>query len=107
MSHGNDDVEQGFSASARILTNDRSSMCERTLDALMVVKGTLKAFGNEPHLVPIPKELITMANKAYASYKQYLDDQKRKKEKEKEETLKEIARKEEAKKTKQEMLDLL
>lgn len=50
MSHGNADVERRFSVSRWALTEDKASTCERTLNAILVIKDTLKAFGNKPDI---------------------------------------------------------
>lgn len=82
VSHGNADVERGFSTSSRILTDDRASMSERTLNALVTVKSALKLYKNKPHLVPITKELLAMSHSAYSHYKMFLEEEKRKKQEE-------------------------
>lgn len=105
-SHGNADVERGFSASGRILTENRASMSERTLNAFMTVKSAMRTFGKQPHLVPISKELLMMAHKAYANYKQYLEDERRKKAAEADEKLKEQERKDAEKQTLKQMNNL-
>ena len=84
LSHGQGDVERGFSESGRTLTPDRASMSEITLDAYMVVKNALRRFDNKPHLVPLTKHLIMSAEGAHAKYCAYLEDAKKKKEKERE-----------------------
>lgn len=93
--HGSADVERSFSASGRMLTEDRASMNERTLNSLLTIKDTLKHYNNKPHLILIPKELITMARGAYNHYQNYLNKQeeiKMQNEKyNKEEKLKKIA----------------
>ena len=80
--HGQGDVERGFSESGRTLTPDRASMKERTLDAYMITKNALRKFNNQPHLVPITKELVVSVEGARAKYETYLDAEKKKKEKE-------------------------
>lgn len=106
VSHGNADVERGFSTSGRILSDDRASMSERTLDALMTIKGALRSYDNRPHLVPITKNLLMMAHRAYQSYKLYLDDEKRKKEEKQAEKLREDERQAEEEKSKQQITEL-
>lgn len=90
VSHGNADVERGFSTSSRILTDDRASMSERTLNALITVKSALKLYENKPHLVPITRELLAMSHSAYNHYKLYLEEEKRKKEEDKKRRQREI-----------------
>lgn len=103
VSHGNSDVERGFSGSARVLTDDRASMSERTLNAVMTVKSALKLYDNKAHLVPIDKELLSLAHKAYQSYKIYLEDEKKKKEEEANRKQKEQERKAEEERSKKEL----
>lgn len=81
LSHGNAELERGFSDSARYLTDEKASMNERTLNAAMTVKSSMKTYFNKPQLVPPSKELLNLSRNAYASYKAYLEDErKRKKE---------------------------
>ncbi|CAI6374585.1 unnamed protein product [Macrosiphum euphorbiae] len=75
--HGSADIERSFSCSGRILTEDRVSMCERTLNAILYSKDALKHYNNKLHLVLITKELINMARGAYLHYKDYLEDKKK------------------------------
>lgn len=105
-SHGNADVERGFSTSGRILTDDRASMSERTLNAFMTVKSALRSFANAPHLIPIPKDLLLMAHKAYANYKIYLEEEKQKKAAKEKEKLEEKEKREAEEQSKKQMEDL-
>lgn len=82
LSHGNAEVESGFSSSGRTLTDDRASMSERTLSSIMTVKSILKLYKNKPELIPITKELLTYARSAYRHYENYLAEQKCIREKE-------------------------
>lgn len=82
LSHGNAEVERGFSSSGLVLTDDKASMSERTLSSIMTVKSVLKLYANKPELVPITKELLMFARTAYRSYENYLTEQKQIKEKE-------------------------
>ncbi|KYN24381.1 hypothetical protein ALC57_04018 [Trachymyrmex cornetzi] len=82
LSHGNADVERGFSTSALILTDNRASMSEKTLNSYMIVKYALKMYNNLPQ----------------KKYDEYLEE-KRKKEKQEHETrVNEEIKKEEEKK---------
>lgn len=82
LSHGNAEIERGFSRSARILTEDRSSMSVRVLNARMNIASGLKRYDNKPHLVPITEELLKAARMAYKSYESYLSSQRQKAEEE-------------------------
>lgn len=80
VSHGNSDVERGFSTSVRILTEDRSLLSERTLNAVLVVKSALKMYDNKPHLVPVTREMLNLARCAHQKYCTYLEEEKAKKD---------------------------
>lgn len=77
LSHGSADVERGFSTSGRVLTEDRASMSERTLNAILGVKDVLKQWDNKPHYVPITKQLLGLAKVARQRYRNYLEEEKR------------------------------
>lgn len=83
LSHGNAEVERGFSKSGRIMTDTRASMSARTLSAHLTVTDTLKYYGNKPELVPITEDLLRYAHSAYKSYNSYLQCKTERKEKEK------------------------
>jgi len=57
LSHGNTDVEQGFSTSALNLIDNKASISEETLNSHMIVKCALK--NNFPHTVSIIKKFLT------------------------------------------------
>lgn len=59
------------------MTDDKSSMSERTLNSIMTIKSALKAYKNKPELVPISKELLALARSAYKHYEIYLNEQKK------------------------------
>lgn len=95
LSHGNADVERGFSTSALILTDNRASMSEKTLNSYMIVKSALKKYNNLPHTVFITKELLNLARIAHKKYDEYLEEKRKTKEQEHQITEKEEARKKE------------
>lgn len=74
--HGSADVERNFSISGKMLTDERACMNERTLNALLITKDSLKHYENKPHLVLMTKKLITMAKGAHKHYQNYLEEQK-------------------------------
>jgi hypothetical protein len=80
LSHGQADVERDFSVSRRIVTYDRTSMKERTLNAYMNVKSALRTYDNKPHLVYISKDLLANTRCANQKYKAYLENERIKKE---------------------------
>ena len=64
----------------------------------MLIKDTLKIFGNKPELVPMTSKLIAMGQSAHKHYTMYLEEQKRlkeEKEKQKEEEIRLATEKEE------------
>lgn len=78
LSHGNADVERGFSTSARILTKDRSSMSEKTLNSVLLVADAIKCcYNNKPESIEITPELYKLAKNAHSSYELYLEENKR------------------------------
>ncbi|XP_067136817.1 uncharacterized protein [Centruroides vittatus] len=83
LSHGNADVERGFSISRRALPPDRASMSERMLNSLLIVKEGLNMYDQSPHLVPITKDLLKLAASAHRNYQEQLENEKKLKEEEK------------------------
>ncbi|CAF3042103.1 unnamed protein product [Rotaria sp. Silwood2] len=47
ITHGNADVERGFSINSNILTENRSSLSESSINGLRLVYDAVKVFGNE------------------------------------------------------------
>ncbi|XP_043465120.1 uncharacterized protein LOC122500314 [Leptopilina heterotoma] len=76
LTHGNADVERGFSLSSRVLTEDKSNMSERTLNAKLYIIDALKKYDKMVYKVPITSNLIKLAQGAYKSYQLYLEKQK-------------------------------
>lgn len=74
LTHGSADVERGFSTSGDVLTDDKTLMTERTLNAKLNTKCGLKMFyGNSPISVPIDKDFIKSARYAYQNYSLYME----------------------------------
>ncbi len=81
MPHGSGDIERGFSQSSLILTESTPQMNERTLNARLNVKYGLKLFfKNDLENMPIDKELISLAQRAYRNYCFYMDEKRRQEE---------------------------
>jgi hypothetical protein len=76
LSHGNTDLERGFSRSGLILTDHKSRMSLRTLNARQHVVAGIKKFG-KPELVPITKELLLQCSRAKQNYENYLLEEKK------------------------------
>lgn len=87
LSHGNSDVERGFSHSALVLDEKKSNLAERTLNARLNTHTALKMYDMLPENVPITDELIKLALQANKSYKLYLENEKIKKKMEEEAVL--------------------
>lgn len=84
LSHGNAQVERGFSQSGNIMTDERSSTSERTLNSIITVKNCIHYMHeNKIENVVITKDLMSLARTAHIRYKQYCEEQKLIKEKEK------------------------
>jgi hypothetical protein len=79
LSHGSADVERGFSTSKRILTDDKTGLLCRTLNARLNIIDGLAMYENRPEFVPISKKLIQMATLAHKSYQGYLENERAKK----------------------------
>lgn len=94
MTHGSADIERGFSTSGDVLTDDKTEMTERTLNARLNSKCGLQLFfGNSPLLVPIDNNFIKSGRYAYQNYSIYMEKRKEEeKEKQKEEELNEQRR---------------
>ena len=61
----------------QLLSEDKSSMTERTLNAKLAITYTLKKYEQMVYRVPIVPELHNLAQGAYRSYQAYLEEQKR------------------------------
>lgn len=76
LTHGNADVERGFSISSKILTPEKSRMTEKTLNAKLYITDGLKKHDKLVYKVPITADLIKLAQGAYSSYKLYLEKER-------------------------------
>lgn len=91
ISHGQADVERGFSESGLILTDDKTNLGIRTLNARLNIKFALKLYYNNNHnLVDVDKNFINSARQAHKNYMMYLEDCKRKKKRPKKDNRKQI-----------------
>lgn len=95
LSHGNAEVERGFSQSIRIMTKDRNAMSEKTMNSILVVLDALNhVYHNRIEEIPIREELLILARNAHSSYESYLSEKKKQDELEADE----LRRKEEERK---------
>ena len=76
LSHGNADVERGFSKSGCILTDVNTAVSVKMLNARLSVCDGMLAYDRKPHLVPVIRQLLTLAHQTHASYKTYLERKK-------------------------------
>jgi hypothetical protein len=72
MSHSNAVPERGFSINNSMLGKESLSLGEKTIVSLRVVKDAVRIFGCVTK-VPITRDLISAAKKAYSEYQLYLD----------------------------------
>lgn len=81
LSHGSADVERGFSLSARILTSDRNSLNEKSMNSIFLVKDAIhKIYDGKVENIEITPELYLLAKNARGSYEAYLEERRREKE---------------------------
>ena len=71
------DIEKNFSISIRVLTDDKSRMMERTLNAKLNIKTGLKYFNGKPEMVPMIKDLIISARFAHSKHQEYSEEKKK------------------------------
>lgn len=98
VSHGNSDVERGFSKSGKVLTADRAQMDENTLNCMLLVSSAIKIlYSNDLKNVVIGKEILRLASLAYRAYESFLEQKKNEEkqkaiqdEKDKEDKIKEL-----------------
>ncbi|KAJ8884680.1 hypothetical protein PR048_016538 [Dryococelus australis] len=95
LSYGNADIERWFSVSGKVLTDERVSMSERTLNAVLSVKDALKQYKQ--------KNLLSMARAAHRGFDKYLDEQIRQRDLEVNRKIKEEKIKVKQAKSKQEL----
>lgn len=98
LPHGNGEVERGFSESSLQMTDDKSNMGERMLNAKLTISDAIKKYENLIYKIPVTKDMIKFGRSAYRSYQNYLDERKRKEEMERAQELLSAAEKEKEKK---------
>lgn len=67
LSHGNAAPERGFSINNSLLSKERLALGEQTICAERVVKEAVRLFGSVTN-IPMTKELIASARRAYTEY---------------------------------------
>lgn len=102
LSHGNSDIERGFSVSGDILDEGNTQMAVELLNAILNIKSGMKLYDSKPHKFTVSRELIRMARQASCSYKVECIEKRKVREAKKEEEKKLKRRKiEEAKEKKE------
>lgn len=71
LAHSNADTERSLSVNKRMLTTERMSLSEETINGLRHVKDGVKACGGQPYCVPITRKLISACKNANARYEDY------------------------------------
>ncbi|CAF3609869.1 unnamed protein product [Rotaria socialis] len=67
--HGNADVERGYSENAALITDDRSSLSDISINGLRATKDAVKFYGQgKVHKVPICKGLLDNVEKPHSRY---------------------------------------
>jgi hypothetical protein len=77
LSHGNSDVERGFSENSYIVTEDRAQLSELSVSSLRYCKDIVKHYGGLLK-VPITKQLLRAVGGAHENYVRRLEEQKAK-----------------------------
>lgn len=78
LSHGNSDVERSFSVNKRIVTSDRVSLSEDTINAVRLVKDAIRCHADGCAVnVVITASMLNSARSAHTKYKQHLEEKKR------------------------------
>ncbi|CAF1203448.1 unnamed protein product [Rotaria sp. Silwood1] len=73
ITHGNADVERGFSINSNILRENRSSLSESSINGPRLVYDKVKLFGSgSAHKVPITTDMINMVKKSSSNYREGL-----------------------------------
>lgn len=81
LSHGNAEVERGFSVSSKILTLERNCLNEKTLNSVLLVADSVKnMYDNKIETMTITSELYKLAKNAHAAYHSYQEEKKKEKE---------------------------
>ncbi|CAF2981368.1 unnamed protein product, partial [Rotaria sp. Silwood2] len=78
LSHGNSDVERGFPQNNHLVTDERSSLNEASINGLRATNAGIKFFGDSKvHMVPTTKSLLSSVQKSYSRYAKDNDRQQK------------------------------
>lgn len=103
LSHGNADVERGFSISANVLDEGKTTMSVELLNALLNIRSGMKLYDNKPHKFVVNNDLIKLARQANCSYRIDCEEKRKRREEKLEEEKKKEKRKREEEKKKEEV----
>jgi len=70
-------AEHGFSVNSALLSKDRMSLDETTIQALRLVKETIRLHGG-PTAVPVTRSMISAVHNVHSKYLSYLENEKQK-----------------------------
>ena len=87
LSHGNSDVERGFSLNKGV---QKDNISEKSVVSKRHIKDYMYSNELKPYSVEITNELCKSCAQARSRYHQYLEDERKKKEKTSKDTAKEI-----------------
>jgi len=92
ITHGNSDVERGFSDSAHSVTAERAALSEASINGLRSTTDGLRLFGDKPHLVPMTREFLSLGRQAHSHYVSRLEEERINKEKKQKESREKAAK---------------
>ncbi|CAF0979657.1 unnamed protein product [Adineta steineri] len=73
ISHGNAHVERGFSINSNIITENRSSLSESSINGLRQIHDAVKFYGNDSiHKIVVNTDMINVVKKSSSVYRQEL-----------------------------------
>ena len=108
LAQTNAESEWSLSVNARIVTQERASLGEKTIIGLHIVKEAVKFFdpvSNRPEMIPITEDLKKSVRSAHSAYKAHLEEEKEMAERKKEEARKEKEMSEKAQKEKERLIE--
>ncbi|CAF3425785.1 unnamed protein product [Rotaria sp. Silwood2] len=78
LSHGNSDVERGFSQNNHLVSDERSSLNEASINSLRATNAGIKFFGGgKVHLVPATSALLSNVQEAHSRYVKDTEEQQK------------------------------
>ena len=75
LSHGNADAERGLSTNSKVVTADRSRLCEGTINAVRLVKDAMRCHGSFSTTMSVTPALMRRAQGACSQYKEHLEEE--------------------------------